>query len=418
MTHKNWARNYTYSTSKLHYPTSIAQVQDLVKASDTIKVLGSRHSFNSIADSNNTLISLVDMPEFIEIDPEDLIATISSGLNYGQVAQYLHQEGYALHNLASLPHISIVGACATGTHGSGVNNGNLATAISGIEFVDGNRELVRLFRADGDIFNGVIVNLGAIGIITKITLDIIPTYNVRQDVYLDLPLSELDDHFDEIMASAYSVSLFTHWQNDIINQIWLKSRIEDDADFILPSEFYGARLADRNYNPIAEVSAENCTEQMGVSGAWHDRLPHFKMEFTPSKGNELQSEYFIPREHAVEAIHRLYDLGDIIAPQLLASEIRCIARDSLWMSECYQQDSVAFHFTWQQDIEAVEKITEQIESALAPFNLRPHWGKIFTMPAREVQNSYEKVDSFRLLLDHYDPQGKFRNEFINQTIFS
>lgn len=417
MTHKNWAGNYTYSTSKLHYPTSISQVQDLVKASETIKVLGSRHSFNSIADSTKTLISLIDMPEFIEIN-DDMTATISSGLNYGQVSQYLQQEGYALHNLASLPHISIVGACATGTHGSGVNNGNLATVVSGIEFIDGTGELVRLFPADGDIFNGVIVNLGAIGIITKITLNIEPSYNVCQDVYLDLPLAELKHHFEDIIASAYSVSLFTHYQNEKVNQIWLKSRVENEGNFNTQSEFYGAKLAQTKCHPIDGVSAENCTEQMGLSGAWHDRLPHFKMEFTPSKGEELQSEYFIAREHALEAIARLYELGDTIAPMLLVSEIRFIARDSLWLSGSYQQDCVAFHFTWKQDSETVEKLTKQIESALAPFNPRPHWGKIFTMPANDVQRGYERLDDFRALAEHYDPQGKFRNEFLKQYIFS
>lgn len=416
MTHKNWAGNYTYSTSKLHYPTSISQVQDFVKTSKTIKVLGSRHSFNSIADSTNSLISLVDMPEFIEIH-DNMTATISSGLNYGQVAQYLNQEGYALHNLASLPHISVVGACATGTHGSGVNNGNLATVISGIEFIDGTGELVRLFPADGDIFNGVIVNLGAVGIVTKVTLDIEPSYDVHQDVYLDLPLAELTNNFEDIVSSAYSVSLFTDYQNDTIYQVWLKSRVGKEVNYKGQSEFYGARVAQQNYNPVRGVSAENCTEQMGISGAWHNRLPHFKMEFTPSNGNELQSEYFIAREHAVEAIQRLYHLGDIIAPQLLAGEIRCIAGDSLWLSECYQQDSVAFHFTWQPNREAVENITRQIETVLAPFNPRPHWGKIFTMSARDIQSNYEKMDDFRALVEHYDPQAKFRNEFIKQYIF-
>lgn len=416
MTHKNWAGNYTYSTSKLHYPTSISQVQDFVKTSKTIKVLGSRHSFNSIADSTNSLISLVDMPEFIEIH-DNMTATISSGLNYGQVAQYLNQEGYALHNLASLPHISVVGACATGTHGSGVNNGNLATVISGIEFIDGTGELVRLFPADGDIFNGVIVNLGAVGIVTKVTLDIEPSYDVHQDVYLDLPLAELTDNFEDIVSSAYSVSLFTDYQNDNIYQVWLKSRVDEEVSYKRQSEFYGARVAQQNHNPVRGVSAENCTEQMGISGAWHNRLPHFKMEFTPSNGNELQSEYFIAREHAVEAIQRLYHLGDIIAPQLLAGEIRCIAGDSLWLSECYQQDSVAFHFTWQPNREAVENITRQIETVLAPFNPRPHWGKIFTMSARDIQSNYEKMDDFRALVEHYDPQAKFRNEFIKQYIF-
>ena len=418
MTHKNWAGNYTYSTSKLQYPTSIEAIQDLVQASTTIKVLGSRHSFNHISDSSDTLISLTKLPEFIDIDPENMSVTVSAGMNYGQVATYLQEHGYALHNLASLPHISIVGACATGTHGSGVGNANLATAVSGIELISGTGELVKLSRDDGDIFNGIVVNLGAIGIITKVTLDILPTYTIRQDVYLNLDLAQLDTHFDDIMTSAYSVSLFTHYQDEIIKQVWLKSRVEDNPNFVAQSDFYGATLADKNYHPIADVSAENCTEQQGISGAWHDRLPHFRMEFMPSKGNELQSEYFIPRKHAVEAIRHLYDLGDIIASKLLVGEIRCIAGDNLWLSECYQEDSVAFHFTWEQDLDAVNNILLQMETALAPFNPRPHWGKIFTMSAKDVQNHYVKLADFRNLIEKYDPQEKFRNDFINQYLFS
>ncbi|GAB5490163.1 MAG: FAD-binding protein [Phototrophicaceae bacterium] len=417
MTHKNWAGNYTYSTAKLHYPTSIEEIQDLVQSSTTIKVLGSRHSFNHISDSSDTLISLTKLPEFINIDPENMTVTVSAGMNYGQVATYLQKQGFALHNLASLPHISIVGACATGTHGSGVNNGNLATAVSGIEFISGTGLLISMSRDDGGIFKGLIVNLGAIGIITQITLDIVPTYEVRQDVYLNLDLAQLDTHFDDIMASAYSVSLFTHYQNESINQVWLKSRVEDNPDFIAKDKFYGAISADRNYHPIADVSAENCTEQLGFSGAWHDRLPHFRMDFMPSKGDELQSEYFIPRKYAIEAIRCLYDIGDIIASKLLVGEIRCVASDNLWLSECYQEDSVAFHFTWEQDRDAVNDILIQMETALVPFNPRPHWGKIFTMSAKDVQSHYEKLADFRMLIETLNPQGKFRNEFVNQYIF-
>jgi len=406
MVHKNWAGNLTYSTDTLHEPESIEQIQEVIRQANTVKVVGSRHSFNNIADTSDTLISLKNLDK-IELNPDKQTVTIGGGVRYGELATYLHERGYALHNLASLPHISVVGACATATHGSGVKNGNLATAISGIEFIVGNGEFMTLSRED-EQFNGVVVNLGAIGIVTGITLDVEPTYDVRQTVFLNLPFAQLSQNFEDIMGSAYSVSLFTHWQNETINQAWLKSRTEED----IPADFYGANAATENQHPIGGVSPVNCTQQLGIPGAWHERLPHFRMDFTPSNGEELQSEYFIARTHAVEAIQKLFEIGDVIAPQLLTSEIRCIAADELWMSPCCQQDCVAFHFTWKQEWDAVKEVLQQMEAALSPFNPIPHSGKLFAMQSQQLQSRYEKLPDFKALVKTYDPDEKFRNEFL------
>src|SRR6202043_2940750 len=345
-----------------------------------LKVLGPRHCFNRIADSADYLLSLKAMDKVITLDPSARTVTINAGMTYGQLCPYLDGKGFALHNLASLPHISIAGACSTATHGSGEKNGNLSSAVSALEIVTAAGDVVKLSRQnDGEKFSGAVVGLGALGVITKVTLDIQPTFMMRQYVYENLPLDQVKDHFEAIESSAYSVSLFTDWQRRRFNEVWIKTRIEKGQAFNATPEFFGAKTATRNLHPIAELSAENCTEQMGVPGPWYERLPHFRMGFTPSAGKELQSEYFVPRQHAVEAILAVERLRDQVSPHLMISEIRAIAADNLWLSPCYEQPCITIHFTWKQDWPAVRKLLPVIEKELAPFNARPHWGKLFTM---------------------------------------
>lgn len=415
---KNWAGNLTYSTDRLTTAKSLDQAKAFVKQHAKFKVLGTRHCFNTIADTSTELLSLKDMHEVISLDAKARKVTIQAGMNYGQLSPYLHSKGFAVHNLASLPHISVAGACATATHGSGNKNGNLATAVSGLEIINAKGDVVQLSKEkDGDTFNGAVVNLGALGVITKVTLDIEPTFSVRQYVYENLPLDQLKAHFDEITGSAYSVSLFTDWKNKRFNEVWIKSRVGKDKPFEAKAEFYGAKKSAKNLHPIAELSAENCTEQLGVAGPWFERLPHFKMGFTPSSGKELQSEYFVPRRNAVDAILAVERLHAQISPHLMITEIRTIAADTLWMSPCYKQDSVAIHFTWQQDWPAVSKVLPQIEKALAPYNVRPHWGKLFSVAPSVLQSRYERLDDFKKLVQTYDPQGKFRNDFLSKNLY-
>ncbi|MBA3442186.1 MAG: FAD-binding protein [Pyrinomonadaceae bacterium] len=416
---KNWAGNLEYSTERLYLANSLKQVQEFVKKQSNLKVLGTRHCFNNIADSTHHLLALKSMDEVVALDPEAHAVTVDAGMNYGQLCPYLHRKGFALHNLASLPHISIAGSCSTATHGSGDKNGNLATAVSALEIVTAAGEVVKLSRQEnGETFRGAVVGLGALGVITKVTLDIQPTFMVRQYVYENLPLSQLKDHFEAIVSSAYSVSLFTDWQKQRLNEVWIKSRIEEGRAFEVNAEFFGAKRATKNLHPIAELSAENCTEQMGVPGPWYERLPHFRMGFTPSAGKELQSEYFVPRQHAIEAILAVERLRDQISPHLMISEIRTIAADDFWLSPCYKQPCVAVHFTWKQDWPAVRKLLPIVEKELASFKARPHWGKLFTMSPAQLKSIYEKLPEFTQLAKKYDPQGKFRNEFLNTNIFS
>ncbi len=408
----NWAGNYRYTASSLYRPKTVSEIQAIVRNSSRVKALGSRHSFNDIADSEAVQISTENLNREPVIDAAAMTVSIGSGWRYGDLCAFLDGCGFALHNLASLPHISVVGAVATATHGSGLRNGNLATAVEEIEFVDGSGELVRFDRrSDTEIFDGVPVNLGALGIVTGIILKIEKRFDVTQHVFEQLPLSELQDNFDTIMSAGYSVSLFTTWQPDTIDLVWIKRRMDAGHD-PFKSDLFGARAASVHVHPIGGISAENCTEQMGLPGAWFDRLPHFRMGYAPSCGEELQSEYFVDRRDAVEAILAIARLGDVIRPYLLVSEIRTIAADNLWLSPNYKRDSAAFHFTWKQDAAVVEQILPKIERELAPFEPRPHWGKLFTMEPAKLRAQYERYEDFVALADRFDPMGKFHNRYL------
>ena len=409
----NWAGNLEYGAARLHHPESIEGLQEIVARARHVKALGTRHSFNNIADTDADLVCLDRLPPVFDLDRERFRVTIDAGARYGRVARALHSHGFALPNLASLPHISVAGACATATHGSGDRNGCLATSVCGLEMVTANGDLARFSREqDADLFDGVVVALGALGVVTTLTLEVIPGFEVRQDVYTDLPVTALETCFDEIMSSAYSVSLFTNWRGDSVGQVWLKSARESDPG---PSLFGAVRASD-GIHPIVEMSAENCTAQMGVPGPWHERLPHFRMEFTPSCGEELQSEYLVPRTTAVEALRTVREIGDQIAPILLISEIRSIAADHLWLSPFHDRDSIAIHFTWRKNCPAVEALLPKTEEALAPFDARPHWGKLFTMQPNRIRALYPRMDDFRRLMRSMDPDGKFRNAFLDRYI--
>jgi len=416
---KNWAGNVEYGTENLYTANSLEQARDFVAKRAKLKVLGTRHCFNKIADSKAQFLSLKPAEEVLSVNAEARTVTVDGSMTYGHLCPLLHEQGFALHNLASLPHISIAGSSSTATHGSGDRNGNLATAVSALELITAGGDTIQLSRQkDGEKFLGAVVGLGALGVITKVTLDIQPAYTMRQYVYLNMPLDQVKVHFEAIESSAYSVSLFTDWRNKNVNEVWIKSRVEEGQAFAPAPEFFGAKGATRNFHPIAALSAENCTEQMGVPGPWYERLPHFRMGFTPSAGKELQSEYFVPRHHAVEAILAVERLHEQVSPHLLITEIRTIAADNLWMSPCYQQPCVTIHFTWKQDWPAVQKLLPLIERNLAPFRARPHWGKLFTTSPSQLKSLYERLPEFTQLSKRYDPQGKFHNEFLNTNIFS
>jgi xylitol oxidase len=408
MTITNWAGNVTFSTDRLHTPGSLDELREIVAASTRLRPLGTGHSFNRIADTDGDLISVAGLPAQVHIDSVAGEVTVAAGVRYGELASRLHAAGYGLHNLASLPHISVAGAVATGTHGSGVTSPNLSSAVTALRLVTADGELLDLRRGDPR-FPGAVVNLGALGVVVEVTLRIRPTFDIAQFVYERLPWSRLSTGFAEITAAGYSVSLFTDWTGPVINQIWVK---RDPLDPALPTTWLGATLATTPLHPVPAMSAVNCTPQGGEPGPWHERLPHFRLDFTPSSGDEIQTEYLVPATRALEALDAVDAIRDRIAPVLQISEIRTIAADDLWLSPSHGRDSVAIHFTWKPDAEAVAPVVAALEERLAPFDARPHWGKVFATDPATLRARYPRFDDFLGLRADLDPTGTFLNPML------
>lgn len=406
---RNWGRNLTYSARQLHRPTSIEELRQIVRHSRGLRPLGSRHSFSSIADTTGDLIEVTSLPRHLEIDPDAATATVDAGVRYGELAPALEAHGWALQNMASLPHITVGGSVATGTHGSGDRNPTLSAAVAALELVTADGELVRLRRGD-EGFDGAVVSLGALGVVVRVTLDLVPSFGMRQDSYATLAWGDALENLDELMAAAYSVSAFTNWTGDDLGAVWLKSTGE------LPEELLGARPVPREAVPDGEGDPDRMTEQGGVEGVWHDRLPHFRLGHTPSNGEELQSEYMVPREHAVEALDQLRRLGERIAPHLHVTELRSIAADELWLSGAHSTDVLSIGFTWRQHPAEVLALLPHLEERLLPLGARPHWGKLFH--TRDLEAVYPRLDEFRALADLYDPRGKLRNRYLDERLFS
>ncbi len=423
---RNWSENYGYRASVLHEPTSDDELREVVSAAGRLKVLGSRHCFNDIADSDE-LVGLDRMPEVFELDVPGpgadggvATVTVNGAARYGAVAARLHAAGWAVHNLASLPHIGVAGAVATATHGSGDRLRNLAGAVVGLELVTADGGTVQLVEGDAD-FAGAVVGLGALGVVTRVTLRVEPTYDVAQEVSTGLPFSAALEHLDAITASADSVSLFTDWREPVVTQVWRKNRVRpgDGTVDVRPApDLFGAVPAAENLHPLAGMDPTWATAQLGVPGPWFERLPHFRMEFTPSYGAELQSEYLVAREDGPAALEAVRALADRIAPLLLISEVRTIAADDLWLSTAYGRDSLAIHFTWQPREAEVLALLPDLERALGPFDARPHWGKLFSptvagAPDR-LADLYPRLPHFRSLAARLDPDHKWANAYLTR----
>ncbi|MFF3406117.1 FAD-binding protein [Streptomyces sp. NPDC002742] len=406
----NWAGNITYAAKELHRPSSLDALRALVTESSRVRVLGSGHSFNEIAEpgADGVLLSLTALPPGVEIDTAARTVRVSGGVRYAELARLVHERGFALHNMASLPHISVAGSVATGTHGSGVTNGSLASAVREVELITADGSALTIGRGEAR-FDGAVTSLGALGVVTALTLDLEPDFEVSQHVFTELPLEGLD--FETVAASAYSVSLFTDWGHPGFRQVWLKRR----TDQPLP-DFPWAAPATVAMHPVPGMPARNCTEQLGVPGPWHERLPHFRAEFTPSSGAELQSEYLLARSDALAALHALDAIRGTIAPLLQICEVRTVAADDQWLSPAYGRDTVALHFTWVEDTEAVLPVVRRVERALEPFGPRPHWGKVFTVPPTVLRERYPRLAGFRALVDELDPAGTFTNAFVGDFL--
>ena len=414
----NWAGNITFGAHRIHRPHSVDDLRRIVAGSRHVRALGTGHCFSTIADAAaatdgiaGDLIALDALPATVEIAPTEDSVTVAASVRYGELASRLDAAGFALHNMASLPHISVAGSIATGTHGSGDRNGGLASAVTGIDVVTAGGDLVSMTReSHPDSFAGSIVGLGALGILVRVRLNIEPAYEVTQWVYEGMPWDRLLAEVDTVFASAYSVSVLTRWNAPAVDYVWTKHRGEGSP----PARWLDARLADEPRHPVIGLPPGPATPQLGQPGRWHERLPHFRLEFTPSVGAELQSEFFIPREYAAAAIDAMRAIGDRIAPVLMVSELRTVAADDLWLSPTYGRASLALHFTWVPDTPAVLAAVAEVENALQPFDHRPHWGKVFTMTPEAVADRFDRLDDFGRLRHRVDPDGVFGNDFVDR----
>jgi alditol oxidase len=407
----NWAGNYEYRAQRINRPRSLDELAEVVAGASRVRAIGSRHSFTGIADTEGELVTLSSMPPDIALDSERRSVRVAGGILYGDLAASLSRAGWALASMASLPHISVAGAVATGTHGSGDRLGSLARVVSGIEYVDASGEARTISRGEPD-FAGSVVALGALGVVTHLTLDVEPAYQVRQDIYVGLPWQVVTTDLASVTSSAYSVSLFTDWVSEDVGQVWLKSREET----VPPADLFGARNVAGPVHMLPAGALEAVTPQGGVWGPWQERLPHFRMAFTPSNGEEIQSEYFVSRDNVQAAIAELRNLGSRLAPVLQISEIRTVAADDLWLSGAYGADQVGLHFTWVRDVEGVRTACSLIESRLQPLGARPHWGKWFEMGASELAPLYTHFDTFLALRDRMDPERKFTNTYLSHVL--
>jgi alditol oxidase len=415
---RNWAGNHEYRAARLLEPRSMEELQDAIAARDRVRVVGTRHSFNDIGDTEGDLISLSSMPRYFELDPLAGTLTVDAGSRYGELCQELDAGGWALENLPSLPHISVAGACLTGTHGSGDRHGVLATAIAGMELLTADGERHELSEGHGsDIpLEAAAVSLGCLGVVASITFRVEPRYRVRQDVYEHLPLDTLLEGFDAVMGVGDSVGCFLDWRTREVDQVWVKRRIPVDGHPEVPEALRGAVQAQVPLHPIRGMDADACTPQLGLPGPWHERWPHFQLSHTPSHGDELQSEYFVDRDDAPAALEAIWRLREPLSRLVFISEIRTIAQDELWLSPAHGRPTASFHFTWRPDIEAVTDLLQTVEAALAPFEPRAHWAKLSAFDAAVVGKAWPRAAEFQSLRNRLDPDERFRNAWTDRIL--
>ncbi|GAA4687770.1 alditol oxidase [Nocardioides nanhaiensis] len=419
---QNWGGNVTYTPSEIHRPTSLADLQALVRSSAQVRAVGSRHSFNRIADAGapgGVLVATSAMPAELEVDAGARVVRASGGLTHAALAAQLHAAGWALPNLASLPHLSVAGAVQTGTHGSGARNPALAASVVAVELVDADGELQRVTAEDAD-FPVAVVGLGALGVVTTVEHRLAPTFEVEQRVVGGLAWDRILPQLEEVMASAYSVSLFTGYLPGEPVRAWVKHAVDSPDQ---PSRWpqwlvdeLGGHEADEPVHPVPGVPADGVTTQGGVPGPWHERLPHFSADSVPSVGDEIQTEYFVDVERGVEAIELLRGLGEQLAPALRVAEVRRVAPDEAWLSPAWQRDSLALHFTWRNDDDAVAAAVALLEQVLLPLGARPHWGKQFAASHDQLAAAYPRLREAAAVVARRDPAGRFRNEFLSRVL--
>lgn len=408
----NWAGTVTFGGQPLA-PVTLEEARRAVVGHAQVTPLGTGHSFSPVAQSPGHQVHTTHLPVDLSVSADRSTVTVGAGMTYGALGSALHAQGLALAAMASLPHISVGGAIATGTHGSGDAIGTLSSAVRAVDIITADGETRRVSSEDDD-FAGWVVGVGMLGLVTRVTLAVEPTYDVAQTVLLGLSLDDLEENFDAVFGAATSVSVFTRWRPEPDGQIWLKRRLDREGTWASGS-LLTAAPAVTDVHPLEVLDSVNCTPQCGRPGPWHERLPHFRMDFTPSSGDEIQAEYLVPRANAVEAIGRVRRLGPRITPLLHVTEIRTMAADDLWLSPAYGRETVGIHFTWHKDPQ-IFTVLPDIESELASLGARPHWGKVSLLPPDVVARAYPRWDDFRALANSVDPRGRFGSPMMRHLL--
>jgi alditol oxidase len=393
-------------------PRSTAEVAELVRGADRVLALGSAHSFSPVAVTPGLHIETAALPADIAVNGTTV--TVSAGMTYATLGRELHARGLGLAAMASLPHITVGGAIATGTHGSGDAIGTLSSAVTGIEIVTAGGDVRWVRRGVDPDFGAWVVSIGALGVVTRVEMEVEPTYEVAQTIFAGLDLDVVEADFDAVFGSATSVSVFTRWRPEPDAQLWLKRRIDREGPWPGGPAF-GVPPRDDPLHPLEQLDPVHCNPQRGQVGPWHERLPHFRAEFTPSAGDEIQAEYLLPRSQAVEAIRRLRPLHARITPLLHVTEIRTMRADDLWLSPAYSVDTVGIHFTWHRD-ERIFEVLPAIEEVLLPLGARPHWGKVSVASPEQLHSAYPRLTDFLRLREQVDPQGRFCGPFVTRLM--
>lgn len=406
---QNWAGTHVYTAPRIVSASSVEEVRRAVAGDGPVHALGTRHSFTDLPDTTGTLIDLAGLSGGFVLDEDARTVEVAAGTRYGELALWLDGRGWALHNLGSLPHISVGGATATGTHGSGDRNGVLTSAVRGIRYVAADGDVHEVRHGDAD-FAALAVGLGAFGVVVALTLEVQPSYRARQDVYQNVSWDAALERFDEVTGAGYSVSVFTRWEPELLGDVWVKTRLETDDDPVPDELLDGTRVIEAN--PLEGLP--DLTVLGGVPGPWMERLPHFRLDGTPSFGDEIQSEYFVPRSSASAALQAMRELAPLVQPVLFVSELRTAASDDLWLSGAYERDFLAIHFTWHNDDAGVRAVLPAVEQALAPFGARPHWGKLHLFDAADMARVHPRLADARAVFDARDPGRRFANAHLER----
>ncbi|KAI1700234.1 d-arabinono-1,4-lactone oxidase domain-containing protein [Ditylenchus destructor] len=361
----NWGNNFRFSTQNIQYPTSVEEVQQIVRNANKLRVVGTRHSFSKIADSPNTMLSTLALKNIIGFDPTVPSITVQAGITYTDLNPFLPNYG--------------------------PNDPEL---------------------------KAIAVGLGAFGVITQVELEVEPTFNLTNYVFVNMPEQDIYDHFDEIENLGYSVQLFTDFSTPgVWDQVWVWVRSDENSNVGNMQNLYGATRTHEQVTAIEALPPTYLMEQ-GKEQPWYYGLVDYHLGLSGFDGAEIQSEYFMPYENAIPAIQAVSNFSDLIAPRVYTMLIRTIKGDDLWMSESFNETTVAIHFTWKPNMTAVMEVLPQIEQALLPYGARPHWGKVFAQGPETYLHRYPKLNQWKQLAETLDPTHKFRNKFLEDTVFT